>query len=426
MRRFSLSKRWMMLWALLLAAWTLSACYQPADAEPTQVLAAATTQPLPTTALTDVPTRTITPSAAFTETQTPRLTVTPSPTVTSTASDTPTFTVTATPTPTYTFTLTPSTTATPTATFTLTPSATATPTATFTLTPSATFTPAAEQRALTPVNQAAAWTPYAQDFKGFAMALVPTGCVALGGDPEALYREGGAWIIGVPDGGLVCFDAPFWISVHEVSNAQYAAFIDAGGYDDPATWTEAGWAMRQALNWTQPTHWDDPSFNGAQQPVVGVSWYEADTFARWAGMRLCTEPEWAYAARGPQAAAYPWGDVFDPARVNFCDASCPLDWRDTAHDDGFPYTAPVSSLSAGASWVGAQDLSGDAAEWTASAYGPYPYTADDGRESLTGRESRVIRGGAWNSTAPFMRSAYRSEADPSLRFNTDGIRLCMP
>ncbi|MCS6872898.1 MAG: formylglycine-generating enzyme family protein, partial [Anaerolineae bacterium] len=116
--------------------------------------------------------------------------------------------------------------------------------------------------------------------------------------------------------------AAFSLARYAVTNALYAQFIAAGGYDNPELWTPEGWAWRLRTARTQPLYWDDPRFNGDDLPVSGVSWFEAMAFARWTSLltgeniRLPTEAEWEWAARGANPKSlYPWGSLWDASKL---------------------------------------------------------------------------------------------------------------
>ncbi|MCB0183275.1 MAG: SUMF1/EgtB/PvdO family nonheme iron enzyme, partial [Caldilineaceae bacterium] len=162
----------------------------------------------------------------------------------------------------------------------------------------------------------------------------------------------------------------FWIMQTEVTNAQFAAFVEAGGYAEEQWWTEAGWAWRTEKNSTAPYSWDT-NWNQPDHPVVGISWYEAMAYAKWLTdqidlpIRLPTEAEWEKAARGTEGLIFPWGNTWDGSRVNYCDSNCEFEnWKDKANNDGYVTTAPVGRYPGGASPYGALDMAGNVWEWT--------------------------------------------------------------
>jgi formylglycine-generating enzyme required for sulfatase activity len=141
-----------------------------------------------------------------------------------------------------------------------------------------------------------------------------------------------------------------------------------------------------------------PFVAGDDHPAFGVSWTDARDYAAWAGLRLPTEAEWEWAARGRDGRPLPWGDA--PPRGEDC--SCFVD------GDGYPYTAPVGRLARDRSWVGCQDMAGNVSEWVAdrwSVFGPEPVTDPTGP---TEGAQRVIRGGTWSHAPNALRLSYRA------------------
>jgi len=293
-----------------------------------------------------------------------------------------------------------------------------------------------------PEARNADWTPQSTTFGTINMVQVPPGCFMMGSTQAQVDEQVASGVdrywaeLQLPQHEQ-CFDAPFWISQTEVTNAQYAEFVEAGGYNEQRYWTEAGWAWKTENNVTAPIDYDN--FTDDNQPRVGVSWYEAVAYANWLTeqlrasgvirsdeeIRLPTESEWEYAARGTDGLTYPWGDDFDGTRLNFCDTNCTNSYRDVSVDDGYgDVTAPVGSYPQGASWVGALDMAGNVWEWSLSAYADYRYVSDDGRNNVSGDILRVLRGGSWLYIPNLARAASRGSNWPSSRDNLSGFRLC--
>lgn len=234
------------------------------------------------------------------------------------------------------------------------------------------------------------WTPIIQTFTvhgiDFEMCLVPPGSFQMGSedggnDEKPVHTQ--------------TFTEPFWIGLHPVTNAQWrAAVANSGGAVEEPNLT--GWYNEKAKD---------------QHPVVGVTWHQCIAFANWLGWRLPSEREWEYAARGLDNLVYPFGNDFQPDLVVYAGNS---NYR----------TAAVGGRPNDASWVGAQDMSGNVWEWIMSAYAAYPYTLDVEDVDKT-NVRRVLRGGSWDGSSHGARAAYR-DPYPDLRYLNHGVRLCRP
>ncbi|HYF66426.1 MAG TPA: SUMF1/EgtB/PvdO family nonheme iron enzyme, partial [Herpetosiphonaceae bacterium] len=154
------------------------------------------------------------------------------------------------------------------------------------------------------------------DSQGIAQVWVPPGCFQMGTDPATVTEEPPPWaraeLASEQPQHEVCLTAGYWIDQYEVTNADFAKFIDAGGYDTEALWSAAAWRWRQTMR-KLPVECED---SVPDHPRTCLTWYEADAYGRWRGGRLPSEAEWEYAARGPESRIYPWGDDFDPAKTN--------------------------------------------------------------------------------------------------------------
>ncbi len=240
-----------------------------------------------------------------------------------------------------------------------------------------------------------------------------------------------------------------WVGKYPVTNYQFARFVDADGYDDDRWWDEEGWAWRhgrydsKAPEWLQdwlkgrpardhnrPFWWRNSKWNSPLQPVVGVSWFEAQAYCRWladqlrastargrvegvADVRLLTDTEWqaAFGGRGE----YPWGDEPDWNRLN-----CAESWygKDVGESGAFDEwlksearqeasTTAVTTYPAGVSGPGVWDGSGNVWEWLADREG----------------DDAALRGGSWNNDRRIARVSYRLHNHPDFFSSDVGFRV---
>jgi iron(II)-dependent oxidoreductase len=252
--------------------------------------------------------------------------------------------------------------------------------------------------------------------------FVPAGAFAMGtsAEPWALDNERPAHEVYV---------GAFVMDTFPVTNGEYAAFLEAGGYDQPRWWSVAGWAHRAANDITAPRFWRrEPDgwwrlrFGVHEpvppdEPVVHVSFHEAQAYAAWAGKRLPTEAEWEKAARFDPASGrsrrFPWGED-EPAAQH-----ANLGQRHLR-------PAQVGAYPAGASPLGVQQLIGDVWEWTSSDFAGYPgFTAFPYREYsevFFGPDHKVLRGGSFGTDAAAIRGTFRNWDYPIRRQIFSGFR----
>lgn len=267
---------------------------------------------------------------------------------------------------------------------------------------------------------------------------------AINGDAQI---PGGMFMLGSrPDEGFV-FDneqwahpievAPFAISRTAVSQAEFAEFVNDGGYQRRALWSDDGWHWRENTEAEHPLYWQRQAQGRwlrrhfdqwrrleARLPVLHVNWFEADAYCRWARRRLPTEVEWEMAACAEPTSSgrgieqrkrrYPWGDETPtPERAN-------LDWRAMG-------CVAVDALPASDSAFGCRQMIGNAWEWTASDFLPFPGFARGPYQEYSAPwfgDHKVLRGGCWATRSHLIRANYRNFYQPHRRDVWAGFRTC--
>jgi iron(II)-dependent oxidoreductase len=258
-------------------------------------------------------------------------------------------------------------------------------------------------------------------------------------DAGSMVRfPGGRVVIGTTD-GREAYDnerpaheitlAPFWIDVAPITNLDYLAFMESGGYKRREYWSDRGWAWLQEAKVEAPKYWTrdgtgwhvrtmDRTVNAATQtPVCHVCWYEADAYARWADKRLPTEQEWEVAASFDPSTGnrfkYPWGDARPgPMHANLDQLSFS--------------TSPVGAWPLNISPLGCYGMMGDIWEWTSSDFAPWPgfqaFPYEEYSKVFFGSEYKVLRGGSWATRPAAIRNTFRNWDYPIRRQIFSGIR----
>ena len=268
---------------------------------------------------------------------------------------------------------------------------------------------------------------------------VPTQGSRPAATPGAMVRfDGGPVEIGTDDRSAAYDNersrhevelVPFWIDVTPVTNGEFTDFIAAGGYRDPAHWSEAGWEWMLQAGIGAPKYWERVDGEWVTRsmdrtgpvdplrPVCHVSYYEAEAFARFAGKRLPNELEWEAAASWDPATGskrgFPWGEQSPSQHL--------------ANIDQLTFgTAPVGSYPNNVSPIGCYGMIGDVWEWTTSPLSPYPgyesFPYPEYSEAFFGPEYRVLRGGSWATRPGVIRNTFRNWDYPIRRQIFSGFR----
>ena len=218
------------------------------------------------------------------------------------------------------------------------------------------------------------------------MAIVDADSVLLGASPDDPLKQDDE----VP--AVEVMVAPFYMDVHEVTNGQYKAFLEATGYKGESRFS------------------DIAELNADADPVVGITWKDATAYALWAGKRLPSEAEWELAASGADGLIYPWGNEFDPAKcANQANSTTPM--------------APGSFT--GDSPFGIKDLAGNVWEWTSDGYDwdlLKKQTAGQMYMPSDTKDLRSVRGGSYKSGPADLRTSNRLGMNPAARTDDIGFR----
>ncbi len=251
------------------------------------------------------------------------------------------------------------------------------------------------------------------------MSLVPSGETELQWNPGQDPSAGGSPIRATQTVSV----AANYIDRFAVSNVDYLQFVAAGGYQQMEFWPREIWS--KVIHWVDDTGQPGPRFwiNGKpdpkklRHPVVGICWYEANDFAKWAGKQLPSSSQWQHAGTwagdvesNSRITKYPWGNGFCSTRANTCSA-------------GFESTVEVDQYHSGGTSNGIYQLIGNVWEWTANSY----LFADEDLELIGHVALAEIRGGAFDTYFESQANCLFRSGQSLLRRNANiGFRCCLP
>ena len=280
---------------------------------------------------------------------------------------------------------------------------------------------------------------YTRQTLGYAPPPLPAGPgpamgPALEGDVEF---AGGTYLLGARRDRRFVFDnekwehpvevKPFAMARSAVTQGMFAEFVDDGGYGRRELWSDGGWKWRESVQAAHPLYWSRDGTGWAVRlfdrtlplapdvTLIHVNWYEAEAYCRWAGRRLPSEAEWEFAASGFDKREFPWGnEAPSPARA-------PL-------DSGSLGCSPTGAFGAGDTPEGVRQMIGNAWEWTADDFGPYPGFIRDPYKEYSepwfGPPYKVLRGGCWATRPRLIRNTWRNFYTKDRRDVFGGFRTC--
>ena len=280
------------------------------------------------------------------------------------------------------------------------------------------------------------------------MILIPAGGFIMGDDKQEKTNQAGEfgnvkpWYLDEHPKHTVNLPA-YYIEEHEVTNAQYRAYVEAEGISLPDNWTTSGYVL--SLKKDQLSQLDlerlqklaanvfkidkDTRRMSKQElladilgklaymdklPVTYVTWHQAAGYCQWIGKRLPSEAEWEKASRGANGQEFPWGNEWQHHLSN------------TGAEQWDMGVAPIESYQTDKSPYGVYDLAGNVSEWVADWYNAYP--GSDYKSDAFGEKFKVARGAGWSggeghyALRLFQRGAYRSNLPPDQKFDDVGFR----
>jgi ergothioneine biosynthesis protein EgtB len=280
---------------------------------------------------------------------------------------------------------------------------------------------------------------YTRQTLGYAAPKVGAGHAPAAPPPPKgdVEFRGGEFLLGARTGRRFVFDnekwehlievKPFAMARAAVTEGDFAAFVDDGGYGRSELWTEDGWQWRSRVQTTAPVYWAREGQNWFTRrydrmtpldpdvTLIHVNWYEADAYCRWARRRLPSEAEWELAAGGQEKRAFPWGE----------------DTPGTEHaalDSRSIGCGSAGAIAAGNTPEGLCQMIGNSWEWTADDFGPYPGFVRDPYKEYSepwfGPPYKVLRGGCWATRSRLIRNTWRNFYTKDRRDVFGGFRTC--